>query len=594
MEKIAETEPDMPYDGLTLGAAARELDRMLSGGRVGRVSQPERDEIHIEIRSGGENHRLLLSASPRYPRAHLTREVKPNPLKAPAFCMALRKRLTGGRVVSVTRHDIERVLEIALDVRDEMGGCSRAVLRCEIMGRHSNIILTGADGRILDSIKRVGEDKSRVREVLPGLIYAYPPPQDRIDPRGLDAAALEALLSQGDGAAALSARLAGLSRATVAAIIGSSAPLPADARREAALRLAERIASVEGGEIFPVLVTDPATGEAIDFFPFPSAIHPPHWQRPCTTLQQAMDEYYRRRDREDRMKERTAAMRDVVRRHLDRCERKLEKQRQTLRDAANPERYRIWGDLLTANLALLRRGMRSISLPNWYDPGCAAIEIPLDPARDGVQNAQLCYRRYRKARMALEITRAQIEENEQEIAYLESLLHDLDRCPTPGEAEEIAQELTAQGYMRTPRDGSRARQPRSAPLRYRSSDGYDIYVGRNNAQNDALTLRFAQPDDIWLHTRQIPGSHVILRTRDGSASDTAIADAALLAAWHSRARDSSGVPVDYTARRNVKKPPGARPGMVIYTAHRTVTVTPDAVRVARLGPRDAQPEEARQ
>ncbi|NLG37448.1 MAG: fibronectin/fibrinogen-binding protein [Clostridiales bacterium] len=586
----------MPYDGLTLGAAARELDRILSGGRVDRVSQPERDEIHIEIRSGGQNHRLLLSASARYPRAHLTREVKPNPLKAPAFCMALRKRLTGGRVVSVARHDMERVLEIELDVRDEMGAQSRVVLRCEIMGRHSNIILTGADGRILDSIKHVGEDKSRIREVLPGLAYAYPPPQDRIDPRGLDAETLEALLSQGDGAAALSARLAGLSRATVAAIIGGadSEPLPAAARREAALRLAERIAAVESGQISPVLVTDPSTGEAVDFFPFISAAHPSKWQRPCTTLQQAMDEYYRRRDREDRMKERTAAMRDVVRRNLNRCERKLEKQRQTLLDAAHPERYRLWGELLTANLAQLRRGMRSVSLPNWYDPECAAVDIPLDPARDGVRNAQLCFKRYRKARVALELTRSQIEETEQEIAYLKGQLHNLNGCSTLAEAEEIAHELAAQGYMRPPRGGRRARQSRSAPLRYRSSDGYDIYVGRNNTQNDALTLRLARPDDIWLHTRQIPGSHVILRARDGSASDTAIAEAALLAAWHSSARDSSGVPVDYTARRNVKKPAGARPGMVIYTTHRTATVTPDAARVALLSPVDEPSEDARQ
>lgn len=586
----------MPYDGLTMRAASLELNRILSGGRIDKAAQPERDEIHLMIRKDGESFRLVLSASPQYPRVHLTGQSKPGPLTAPSFCMALRKHLTGGRIVSIRQHDMERVLEIVIDVRDELGAANRMTLRAEVMGRHSNLILTAADGHIIDSVKHVAEDKSRVRKVLPGLPYIYPPGQGKIDPLGISAAELAELLETGGEtppADFLASRLAGLSAATVRAITtGAADPgtagqtLDDGKRLQMAEKLLRTLRAVGEGQTQPTLIVDPGTGEAVDFFPFRSAAHPGGWQRECAALQDAMDEYYRERDMAQRLRERTAGLMEAVRRNLERCRRKLEKQRQTLDDAANMGKYRVFGELLTGNLHVLRKGMKSVTLPDWYDPAGGNAEIPLDPFRDGTANAQSYFKKYRKAKTAMELVRAQIDENLSEIAYLEGQLHNLSSCGTQAEAEEIRQELVREGYVRASRQKDRKDLPRSVPLHYRSSDGYDIYVGRNNLQNDALTLRFARPDDVWMHTRQIPGSHVIVRSQNGGVSDAALGDGALLAAWHSQARNSSSVPVDYTQRRHVKKPGGARPGYVIYSTNRTAYVTPDAARIARLRPAD--------
>jgi predicted ribosome quality control (RQC) complex YloA/Tae2 family protein len=345
----------MPYDGLAMHVAARELDRLLAGGRIEKITQPEKDEVHLIIRCCGVHRRLVLSAGAENPRVHLTERAKPSPLSAPAFCMALRKRLTGGRVASIRQHGMDRVLEMTVETRNELGEAAAVTLRAEIMGRHSNLVLTEG-GRVVDSVKRIARDKSRVREVLPGLPYVYPPDQGRANPLEMTEADFESMLAEGTDSLAshLASRLAGLSAATLRALLAVAADpdaalsgLSQDTRRLIASRLADRLSALRDGPGRPTLIRDPGASEAADFFPFRSQAHPESWQQERETLQQAMDEYYTLRDLRDRLRERASAMNETVRRHLDRCRRKLEKQRQTLDDAGSMERYRLYGELLT-------------------------------------------------------------------------------------------------------------------------------------------------------------------------------------------------------------------------------------------------------
>ena len=567
----------MPFDGFTLGLVARELDGALTGGRVNRIIQPERDEIIMTIRNGGANHQLLLSATANCARAHLTTTRKNNPLEPPALCMLMRKHLTGGRVVGVRALECDRILEIEIEHFDELGDKSRKRIVCEFMGKHSNIIFIGADNRIIDSARRVNEQISSVREVLPGLRYEMPPAHgklyyDRVTP--------EALLS------AMSGMNGPLHRLIAQCVSGMSAQMARELAYRATgsedahtdeIDLAAACASVSASlsdipsQIAPAILygDDGAPVDAVAFeYRSRAALRAERYP----SISEALDTFYRSRDMSERLKQKSAALHRALKKNIERCERKLALQQEALLGSQRMEEYRLKGELLTANLHLARKGETSVDVPDYYSEGMPLVRVELDPRLSPGQNAQRYFKLYQKARNAQTLAAEQIEKTSAELDYLEGQLDNLEKCQAEAELFELRAELERFGYVKANRNRRQMKQlPPSQPMRFTAPSGRVILVGKNNLQNDKLTGT-AQPNEVWLHAKDMPGSHVIIVGEN--PDDETLLFAARLAALYSKGRTSSRVPVDYTLRRFVKKPGGAKPGFVIYTNQRTLYVQP--------------------
>ena len=528
----------MPMDGLTLGFATREMNAILPGGRIDRITQPEKDTIVLLVRAGAANHRLLLCASPNNARCHFTNLNFPNPLEPPMFCMLLRKQILSGRILSIQQMHGDRVIHVDIDTVNELGDHVLRRLVLEIMGRHSNLMLLDEDGRILEAARHVSADMSRVRQIQPGLPYLPPPAQDKIAPEDADAENLLAKLeAQGDVPLqkALAASVSGLSNP--AAKERAYRVLPAGCDRadnlpETAARLAELLRRLP--QMADPRVLEDEQGEPADIFPFPYLSCDLDRQKPYPTVSQALERYFGARDQQDRINQKSASMVKLLKGQIERCEKKLAQQEEDLSSAARMDEYRIMGEIINANLWQLKKGQTEATLPNFYDENGGSMTIPLDNQ--------------------------------------EGTLLDVGKCIGESELEEIRQDLMRTGYIRK---GVNRRQqkalPKSKPYHYRSTDGIDIYVGKNAAQNDRLTGD-ARPNETWLHAKDMPGSHVIIR-QEGEIPRQTLLEAAILAAWYSKGQNSSGVPIDYTLRRFVKKPGGAAPGMVIYTNQRTLFMT---------------------
>ena len=575
----------MPMDGLTVGFAARELDARLRGGRIDKITQPERDTVILLIRVGSANEKLLLCASPNNARCHLTASQFSNPLEPPALCMLLRKQLTGGRVLSVTQVGGDRVVHLDIDTVNEMGDRVLRRLVLEIMGRHSNLMLLDENGKILEAARHVNAEMSRVRQIQPGLPYLPPPPQDKLDPGALTAEALaEKLASLGDQplSKALGAAVTGLSRAA-AEELAFRVLAPGEDRSTdwtgVSGKLADFLSRLKDFSDPRVLITE--EGEALDVFPFLYLSRDRDHQKAFPSLSQALEAFFGSRDARDRLSQKSASMLRTLKTHIERCEKKLALQEEELASAERMEEYRIMGEIINANLFQLKKGMAEASLPNWYDPAGAEIRIPLDLRLTPSQNAQRYFKKYQKARSARETAAVQREKTLRELEELEGMLLDVDKCVGESELEEIRQELVRAGYMKRVTNRRQQRQlPQSRPFRYLSADGIEILVGKNAAQNDRLTLS-ARPGEMWLHAKDMPGSHVIIKT-EGEVPRETLKQAALLAAWYSKGRSSSMVPIDYTLKKYVKKPSGAAPGKVIYTHHKTAYMTAGEAEIRKI------------
>ena len=474
----------MPLDGITLGFIARELRQKLIGGRVDRVLQPENDEIHLLIRSLGENQRLLLCASANAARVHLTAHAKSNPQEPPMLCMLLRKHLQGGRVTDVRRIAGDRILEIDIENIDELGESVVRTLVCELMGRHSNIILHMPDGKIVDSVRHVDESISRVRQILPGLIYTYPPAQDKLDP---DTCSAE------DLAAALAGNPGRLDKAIQGALRGVSP--------QAARELAYRLSGGEGaytqdmnlalsaqrlrglldelpGWGPPTLLLD-EDGAPADVFPFPQQCRAGVSARTVEAgISAALDQFYYERDRVDRMRQRAQTLHRTLRTHIERCEKKLAIQNEALENAGRMEEYRKFGELIQANLYRLKKGMKTADVEDFYAPDTPGISIPLDVRYTPAQNAQRYFKLYQKARSAREMAAGQKEKTEAELRFLEEQLDDLRKCTQPQELAELRELLVASGHVKPIKSRVKPRKAEpSQPFHYVSSEGIDIFVG---------------------------------------------------------------------------------------------------------------------
>ena len=577
----------MPMDGLMVGFIARELDAKLRGGRIDRITQPERDTVILEIRDGNENHSLLLCASANNARCHLTANKYPNPLEPPALCMLMRKQLTGGRIEGIRQVGGDRILYIDMDTLGEMGDHEKRRLVLEIMGRHSNLMLLNGEGKILESAHHVNAEMSRVRQIQPGLAYAPPPGQGRLNPEEMTPEELAEKISAAEDktfARALGGAICGLGTASAEEIayrtLDPGERQPEDLN-ETCRKVTDFFARLPG-------MTDPRVeygedGEAREVYPFPYLGRNPEQQKAFPTLSRALEAYFGGRDRQDRLRQKSASMVRLLKTHLDRCEKKLALQEEELAGAARMEEYRIMGEVLNANLFSLKKGAAEVRLTNWYDPEGGEITIPMDTRLTPSQNAQKYFKKYQKARSARQVASEQKEKTLQELDYLEGLLLDTGKCVGESELEEIRQELVRTGYMKKNTNRRQQRSlPQSRPYKYLSADGIEILVGKNAVQNDRLT-QGAEADAMWLHAKDMPGSHVIIR-ETGEIPPETLKQAAMLAAWYSRGQRSSMVPIDYTRRKYVKKPSGAAPGKVIYTHQKTayMTVEEKDIRGIRL------------
>lgn len=576
----------MSMDGLSLYSAMNELNKRLAGGKIDKIQQTDKEELLLMVRSLGQTYRLLINASAADNRVQLTELKKQAPSEAPMFCMLLRKRIAGGKIVRFEQERLDRVLKISIETYNDLGDLSVFALYCELMGKHSNIILVNEKGVIVDAIKHVGLGMSSVRFVMPGLEYSAPPAQDKQDPSNASADDFSmAMCMVGMSIAkALSNAFFGLSPAVAAQLVArytdktECTQLSEAEREELAERLAAFYADMAQGKEKASAVLN-ALGETEAVYPFAisgSGI------KLYDSIGEALDSLYINSDRREWAKRHGASARKVLQNNIERCEKKLALYADALNSEEQMEKCRLYGELLTANLHSLKSGTDTAAVDNYYANPVERIAIPLDRQLTPGENAQRYYKKYQKLKAARDMAIVQREQTLNELDYLEGQLDNLTKCTAENELSELIEELKDQGYIKRDKGGKKKMKlAASKPMHFVSSTGADIYVGKNNRQNDELTLRFASPNDIWMHTKNIPGSHVIVK--GASEQDTAtMTEAALLAAYYSRARGSENVAVDYTPRKYVKKPASAKPGMVIYTTNKTAYVTPSEEAVAGL------------
>lgn len=579
----------MPLDAVFLSALTDELNAFLPGCRIDKVQQPERESVLLTVRGRQGSRRLLLSASTNHPRIQFTEERFENPAQPPMFCMLLRKHLSGGRILRLTQAPMERVVDLAVECTDELGEQTEKHLILELMGRNSNLIFTDAERRILDCLRRVDFEMSEKRQVLPGLFYRDVPGQGKLDPRAATAASVRAELERVAAPAALDRWLTDR-YAGVSPLIGRELSFRLTGQTDADVLSLDRAAAAEAlaGELSalgrapkPVLLR--RDGQPKDFSYREIRQYGGYLeQTERGSFSELLDAFYGERSRAERMRARSQALHKTVTNLYARVTRKLEAQRKELAEAADRERKRQLGDIVTANLHRISRGQARLVAEDFYDPELRQIEIPLNVTLSPQQNAAAYYRQYAKLKNAEKILTGQITEGEREQTYLASVLEELERAENERDLAEIRAELVENGYVRDTQRGRQMKQPPARPMEFRSSDGLTVYVGRNNRQNDLLTCKAAHKADLWLHVQKQSGSHVVIACSGGPVPARTLTEAAALAAWYSQARQGQKVPVDYCPVRQVKKPNGAKPGMVVYENYQTLYVTPDPELPARL------------
>ncbi|MBP3856064.1 MAG: NFACT family protein [Ruminiclostridium sp.] len=580
----------MSLDGAFLHCAVQEmLDRKLVGARVDKIHQPSRDEIIITLRTFGGAEKTLLSAESMSARVCLTSQAPENPQQPPMFCMLMRKALGGGRLTGISQDGLERIINFDFECTNEIGDICENRIAAEIMGKYSNIILlTKKEGvwRVIDSIKRVTDDISSVRRILPNIVYELPPREERLNLLDCDLSQLGDLLAQSGGrlAKALMGIFEGISPIFARECAYSAArdvdALVSDLDPDRLEKLVfflkksrEHITRYDGC----TMVCD-KSGKPKDFCFVPVEQYGAEMvETRFASPSELIDRFFGERAVADRVKQRSGDLLKTIMNIYERISRKVEVQKQELRDCAEKERFRLMGDILSANLYRVEKGMTELTAEDYINGG--EITIKLDVRLTPAQNAQKLYTEYKKLDTAEKMLTKLIAQGEKELSYIDSVFDAASRVGSGAGSEsaiyEIKQELISTGYIRSAKTERSAKAPKAAPpLRFRSSDGFEILVGRNNLQNDRLTLKTARPEDMWLHTQNIPGSHIIIRAEGSDIPDSTIVEAAQLAATCSKGRSGTKIPVDYTFARYVKKPGGAKPGMVIFVNNRTILVDP--------------------
>lgn len=583
----------MALDGLYLSCLRRELEETLADMRIDKIFQPTKEELVIAFRGREKQAKLYISARVNSPRIHFTDVKLENPMQPPMFCMLLRKRMTGGRFAACRQDGAERALYLDFDCVNELGDVVRLTLAAEVMGKYSNIILVDENHRVVDAVKRVDLTMSPVRPILPGVTYDVPPKMEgRLDialaaPKEITETVVRdgrplstAILQNTCGLAPL------LCRELAVRVAGDVDAVSTHLTAEQQKKLTElltRLQNIANGTLTgqPYILYK-ENGVPLEYSVLPliqyglSAVG-----REVDSFSAVLDEFYAKRDAAERLKQRTADLTRVLSTNRERLVRKLSHQRRELEASGEREQSRIYADLINANIYAIPKGAASATLINYFDADCAEIEVPLDPALSAAANAQKYYKAYRKAQTAEKVLAEQIEKGEAELLYLETVADALSRATVAAEIDALRAELAEGGYLRLQR-GAKKTHAVLKPHTYISDDGFTILVGRNNLENDRLTTKTAKGSDIWMHVKNIPGSHVVVLCEGQTPPDTTLEQAAILAALHSKASDGKQVPVDYTPAKFVHKPAGAKPGFVIYETNRTAYVDPDPALAMRL------------
>ena len=575
----------MPLDAVCLQAVVAELAPQITGSRIEKIQQPARDQVVLLLRG---NRRLLLSAGGGQPRLHLTELLRDNPAQPPMFCMLLRKYLSGGIIESIQQAPLERVVTLTVSAADELGERSQFSLILEAVARRANLILADKDGHIIDCLRRIDFEMNPDRQVLPGLFYHLPTPPDKVSPFTVTEEEFAALAAAaGEGAPAdqwLVRTVNGLSplvarELTFRACGSTDAPVTGHTAALWSAFAAWRD-TVNEKHFTPAMLK--RSGVPMDF----TYLHVGQYggaaeEETYASFSRLLDDFYEKREQAERVKQKGQDLVKTASNGAARLRRKIAAQEQELAESKNRDKWRVYGELITANLYRMERGMSRLTAQNYYDPDCADVDIPLDVRLSPQENAAKYFKKYTKAKTAEKYITAQLEKARVELTYLESVLQELTLAESEQDFNDIRAELTDGGYLRA--KGRKQPQRPSKPREFRSTAGLRILVGRNNRQNDRLTAKDAEKWDIWLHTQRIHGSHVILCTGGAQPDEQSIAEAASLAAYFSQAQDGTKVPVDYAPVKFVKKPAGSSPGFVNYTNYKTILADPSEELVKRLG-----------
>ena len=579
----------MALDGIFLNHIKNEIEPCIIGSRVEKIHQPSREELVIHLRSRSGSYKLFLSVRVNSPRVHLTENPPENPATPPMFCMLMRKKLTNSMLTGIRQNGLDRVLYIDFEATNDIGDKVPVCLSIEIMAKHSNIILIDENNRIVDAIKRVDLSRSTVRQILPGFPYTPPPAQDKPDLSDASARDIVKSVEQLETKVLSSSILNSVQAVSplicreIAHLSGGDIPVwDIDNTQKNILtnELDKLKNTVESHSGTPYLIKD-ENGFPVDFS-F-TEITQYGSQRVCekqSSFSTLLDNFYFEKDRTERTRQKGRDLVKFLHNAIERTAKKLDLQRVELEQCADREELRISAELINANLYRLEKGSFYYDLENYYDNN-NILRIKADPSLSPAANAQKYFKLYRKSKTAEQMLVTLIDKGEEDLQYLESVSDALDRASTQAEIDEIKNELVISGYMKSRGKNDKKKIKMSAPLEYETSDGFRVFVGRNNIQNDKLTFKTANKNDIWLQTQKIHGSHVIIASDNREISDNAIVEAAEIAAYHSKAREAKLVPVDYTLVKNLKKPPASPPGKVIYHVYYSVNVTPDREKIEK-------------
>lgn len=577
----------MALDGFVISNIINELNENLIGGKIDKVYQPEKDEIILQIRNKGRQHKLLLTANASNPRIHFTNISKENPITAPLFCMVLRKYLVSGKIIKIFQPEFERIVKIEIESINELGDYSIKTLVFEIMGKHSNIILIDDKNNILESIKHISHDKSSVREVLPNRLYSYPPSKNKKNPLNIDKNQFFDIISNQNSniQKAIYENFNGISPILASEICNMASIEPdlniKDISNQKLNLLFEKffnVFQISKNNMFKPQLIFKNNNSVLEFTSFDFSIFENLEKKYFESISNLLEYFYKNKDLEYRLNQKTQDLKKLIIQNIERCVKKKNIQTKTLKDIKDRDKLKLYGELITSNIYNIKKGMTKVVLENFYSENFEKIEIMLDSNLAPAENAQKYFKKYNKEKRTFIALKEQIKQNDEELKYLESVLNSVKNCLDEQDIKQIREELTQQGFLKKQKNNKKDKlkqNKKAKPFHFVSSDGFDIYVGKNNIQNDELTLKFAKPNDMWLHTKDIPGSHVIIVSNNKEISNIALNEGANLAAFYSKAASSSLVPVDYTLKKFVKKPSGAKPGMVIYETNKTAYVTPN-------------------
>ena len=569
----------MALDGVFLHNYINYLRPLLLNAKIDKINQPEKDEIIFTLRTGGKNRKLLISSSSNYPRIHFTKESKVNPLKAPMFCMVLRKYLTNGKIKEIAQYENDRILTMLIESTDELGFDSVYKLIIEIMGRHSNITLVrDRDNKVMESIKHITSEINSYRVLFPGISYVYPPESNKLNPLSFTYDEFNSFVTTKDlkfNSSFFSKTFTGVGKTLSEELYSNSL----NENMEEVYNYSQKFFSDILNHTSYTLYNE--NGELKDFYCLNLNIYKNLDKEIYEDPSELLENFYKQKDKQDRLKGKASDIQKIINTNIERCNKKSKILNATIEECSTKQDFKIKADILSSYIYNIKKGDKKVSLLNFYSESeNEYIDIELDENKTPSENIQYYYKKYNKLKKSEQSAFEQLEKNEEEFNYLTSVLSNLNNSESYDDIEEIKNELIETGYIRFKKSSKKDKNKVSKPLHFISSDGFHIYVGKNNIQNDYLTLKFANKEDIWFHTKNIPGSHVIIK--GSNPSEVTIKEAANLAAFYSKGKLSSNIPVDYTPVRYIKKPNGSKPGMVIYSQNKTIYISPSEPRINKL------------